>query len=71
MQAIVIAGVVLAVGGLVGVLWCLASAAKIRRGEVDEATAKAMLNRMVAVNMASIGAAFFGFALLVAGLILS
>lgn len=64
-------GAVLSVLGLVGVLWCVRKAAWLRKAELDEATARVELQRLIFAHMFAIGFAFLGLGLLVSGLLLS
>ena len=64
-------GAVLSVLGLVGVLWCIRKAAWLRKAKLDDATAKAEIQRLVFAHMFAIGFAFLGLGLLVSGLLLS
>ena len=64
-------GAVLSVIGLIGVLWCLRKAAWLRKAELDDATARTEIQRMIFVHMFAIGFAFLGLGLLVTGTFLS
>lgn len=70
MFAIVVIGVLLALAGLSGILWCIRRAAMLRRGDVPDADVRGELGRLVFAHSASIGAAFLGLGLLVVGLLL-
>ena len=71
MTAMIWIGAILSVVGLIGVLWCLRKAAWLRKAELDDATARAELQRMIFVHMFAIGFAFLGLGLLVTGILLS
>ena len=71
MQVMIAIGAILAVGGLLGVLWCIRKAAWLRRADVEDTTIRNELNRLIFVHMAAVGAAFLGLGLLVTGLLLS
>ena len=64
-------GAILSVLGLIGVLWCIRKAAWLRKAELDEATARGELQRLIFGHMLAIGFAFLGLGLLVSGLLLS
>lgn len=70
MVVLVATGLVLALAGLAGVLWCIRSALRLRRAELSDDAAKAELGRLVFAHTAAIGAAFVGLALLTVGLLL-
>lgn len=61
----------MAVAGLIGVLWCIRKAAWLRKAELADDDIRAHLNTLIFANMASIGAAFLGLGLLIAGILLS
>lgn len=62
-------GVLLAILGLAGLGLCIAKAAKLRKS-TDKDAVRAGLNGLVALNMASVGLASLGLALVVVGLLL-
>ena len=64
-------GAVLAVLGLLGVLWCLRKAAWLRKAELEETAVRTELQKLIFAHMAAIGAAFLGMGLLVTGILLS
>ncbi len=61
-------GIFLTISGLVGLGVCIRKALAIKRAGEDEGS-RAALNNLVAMNMASVGTAFFGLALVVLGLL--
>ena len=61
-------GLLLAALGLIGLGACIRRALAVRRGEADGSSAA--MHRLVALNMASVGVAFLGLALVTVGLIL-
>lgn len=71
MKALIWIGAVLAVLGLIGVLWCVKKAAWLRKAELEEAQTKIEIQRLVMVHMVAIGGAFLGMGLLVSGILLS
>ena len=71
MGVMIAIGAVLAVLGLIGVLWCIRKAAWMKNAELDAEQARAEINRLIFAHMAAIGAAFLGMGLLVTGLLLS
>ena len=71
MQAMIWLGAILAVLGLIGVLWCVKKAAWLRKAELEEAQIRTEVQRLIFAHMASIGGAFLGLGLLVTGILLS
>ena len=71
MTVVIWIGAILAVLGLVGVLWCIRKAAWLKRAELDDDAARTEINRLIFGHMAAIGTAFLGLGLLVMGLLLS
>ena len=63
-------GLVLALAGLAGVLWCIRGAARLKRARLADDAVRAELNRLVFAHTAAIGAAFVGLGLLTVGLLL-
>lgn len=70
MQILIYLGVILAAGGLGGVVWCILTAMKLKKSGQSMEQARPLLNRMAAVNMASVAFAFLGLAITATGLIL-
>ena len=56
--------------GLAGLGWCIRLARRVKGGEAKEAELQAVFARLSAVNMASMGGATLGLALVLFGLIL-
>lgn len=70
MTALLWAGAALAAVGIAGLSWCIRRAAALRRSSVDADETRAVLHRLVAVNMGAVACAFLGLALMVAGALL-
>ena len=71
MAVLVVIGIVLALAGLAGVLWCIRKAARLRRAELsDDDAVRAELGRLVFAHTAAISTAFLGLGLLSVGLLL-
>jgi hypothetical protein len=70
MQNLAFLGVVMTLGGLAGLGWCIVQGMRIRRAGLPPAEVHARLHRLVAVNLGSVGLAALGLALLCAGLLL-
>lgn len=62
-------GILLTLAGLGGLVWCILTARKIQKGEIPEERAHAVLSRLSAINMASLGGAALGLALLLLALL--
>ena len=71
MVLMIYAGIALALIGLVGIIFCVREAARLKQlAQEDPEAVRARLHGLVAVNMGAVGIAFMGLALLVVGLIL-
>lgn len=70
MNAFLWAGIALTLAGVAGLGWCIRRAAWIRRAEIANAEATAELRKLVAANVAAVGVAFIGLAVVVVGLVL-
>ena len=67
---LVAVGAAMAAAGLAGLVWCIRLARRVKAGAVPEAELQAAFARLSAVNMASMGGATLGLALILFGLIL-
>ncbi len=63
-------GVAIAVLGLLGLVWCINLARRVKNGQVPEDQLQSALIKISAVNMASMGGAFIGLAILLVGLMM-
>lgn len=63
-------GLVFIVLGMAGLVYCIALARRIRGMDPEEVDMKPYFYRISAVNMAAMGGAFLGLAVLLVGLIL-
>lgn len=70
MSALIWGGAAVALGGVAVLAWCIREAMAIRRADLAEDEARRRLNRLVAYNMAAVGTAFLGLALMLAGVLL-
>lgn len=64
-------GVALTLIGLVGILWFIDRARRLKRSQADDKAIQAELRSLVFLNVAAFGLAFFGLAVTVVGLILA
>lgn len=67
---LIYAGVAIAILGMFGLVWCINLARRVKGGQVPEDKLQAAFIKISAVNMASMGGAFIGLAMLLVGLIL-
>ncbi len=66
-QLALYAGIFLTVLGLIGLGACIRKAMAVKRGDADGSSAA--MHKLVALNMAAVGTAFLGLALVTVGLI--
>ena len=70
MTILIIAGAILVAAGLFGLGFCIRTGYGIKREKPDPDEVRARLNRLLAINLGSVGLAALGLAMLVAGLML-
>lgn len=70
MTILIVLGAVLVAAGLFGLGFCIWKGFAVRRARPAPETARAIFNRLLAVNLASVGLAGLGLAMLVIGLTL-
>ena len=70
MISIVVAGAVLVLAGLGGLAYCIRRGYAIRGAGLPAEEIRASLQRLIAINLASVGTAALGLALVVVGLVL-
>ncbi|TKW65355.1 MAG: hypothetical protein DI616_15595 [Paracoccus denitrificans] len=63
-------GAALTLLGLIGIIWCIWSVWSARRQGLDEAQFRARMQRIMAVNMAALGASVIGLMAVVIGIML-
>lgn len=68
MAALIWGGAVVALLGVAGLAWCVRLSLKAKTA--DEATARALMAKVVVYNLASMGVAVLGLLCVVAGLVL-
>ncbi len=71
MSAIFYLGVVVTLIGLVGILWFIRRARRLKQADLNPDATQAEFRALVVLNMASVGLAFLGLAITVVGLILA
>ena len=67
MSALLWIGAGLAALGIAGLGWCIARAARLRRSEASPEETRAVLQGLVALNLASVALGGLGLALMIAG----
>lgn len=65
-----ILGLILTVAGLGGLGYCIVQGLRIRGGVLPPEKVHSHLHKLVAINLASVGTAALGLAMLVAGILL-
>ena len=63
-------GTVLTAAGLAALVWCIVTAARAKARSSDDAQMRAVMRKVVAVNMAALAASVFGLMFVVLGIIL-
>jgi len=63
-------GLAFVAAGLCGLFWCIRTARRAQAGGLSDEEMRHVLTKLSAVNMASMGGATFGLAMVLAGLIL-
>ncbi|MDP2086894.1 MAG: hypothetical protein Q8K20_17000 [Gemmobacter sp.] len=71
MAMLIWAGAAMTVVGLAGIVWCIVTVTRARKAGLDESTMKAVLQKVVAVNLGAFGLSALGLGAVVAGLILA
>lgn len=69
MGGLVVAGAVLTLAGVAGLVWCVLTAMKARRAGLEGEAMAAVLKRVVVVNMAALALSGLGLMAVVFGLI--
>ena len=71
MEFLIYVGTALALGGLAGLGYCIRKAMALKRQAKDGADVKKQLQGLVAINMAALGGAAIGLAMIVTGIVLT
>ncbi len=69
-EIVIWGGAALTLLGLIGIVWCIWTVWMARRSGLDEAQFRARMQRIVAVNMAALGASVIGLMAVVIGIML-
>lgn len=70
MATLIWPGALVALLGLIGLLYCVVSVARAKRQGLDEAAMKAHLQRVVAINMGALFISAVGLMMVVIGVLL-
>ncbi|MGG7567376.1 hypothetical protein ACQ5SO_14590 [Rhodovulum sp. DZ06] len=71
MIILVYIGVVIAVAGLGGIIWCILEGLAVKKSGLSLGEAQPRLRKMATVNLASVCLAFLGMGVAAAGMILA
>lgn len=71
MEALVWIGAALTLIGLAMLLWCIVAVVRAKRADLDEATLKARLQKVVAMNLAALGVSGIGLMIVIVGIFLA
>lgn len=63
-------GAALTLAGVAALIWCIATVARARSAGLDDAALRERMRRVVAVNMAALGASMIGLMAVIAGIML-
>jgi len=70
MDGLIWAGAVVSVVGVAGLVWCIVSASRARRENLEDAAMKARLQKLVALNMGALALSAIGLMMVVIGILL-
>ena len=70
MEILIWIGAALTLLGIAGLGWCIVMALNARRAGLDEAAMRTAMQRVVALNMGSLGLSALGLMMVVAGILL-
>lgn len=69
-DALIWGGSVLTVAGLAALIWCIVTAARAKSRKLGDDEMRIIMRKVVAVNMAALGASVFGLMFVILGIIL-
>jgi len=70
MGSLIWIGAAMTLAGLAGIIWCIVTVMRARRAGMEDSALKAVLQRVVAVNLGAFGLSALGLGLVAAGLFL-
>ncbi|MDB6177069.1 hypothetical protein PAF17_06060 [Paracoccus sp. Z330] len=63
-------GAALTIAGLAALIWCIVTVARARRAGVEDEQLRVRMRKVLAVNMAALGASTIGLMMVVLGIVL-
>ncbi|ETA53838.1 hypothetical protein [Ponticoccus alexandrii] len=70
MDWLVWVGAALSLAGLLGLIWCIVTVWKARRSAADDEALRAIVRRVVPLNMAALGLSVLGLMMVILGIFL-
>lgn len=70
MKLLILAGALVSLGGVGGLIWCIILALRARKAGLDDVAMRARLQYVVTLNMVALGVSALGLMLVVAGILL-
>ena len=70
MELLILAGALLSLGGIGGLIWCIILALRARKAGLEDEAMRASLQQIVTLNMIALGVSALGLMLVVAGILL-
>ncbi len=70
MQILIVAGAIISLAGVGGLIYCVLRAWRARRSGLPDEAMRAELQRIVLINMAALGVSALGLMLVVLGILL-
>lgn len=70
MKLLILAGALLSLSGVGGLIWCIILALRARKAGLDDDAMRARLQYVVTLNMIALGVSALGLMLVVAGILL-
>lgn len=70
MEWLIALGALLTLAGLGGIVWCIVHVRRARAAGIDDAALRAVLQRVVVINLAALGTSALGLAAVAAGMML-
>lgn len=70
MKLLILAGALLSLSGVGGLIWCIILALRARKAGLEDDAMRARLQHIVTLNMIALGVSALGLMLVVAGILL-
>ena len=71
MDILIWSGAAVALAGVVTLVWCIILAMRARKSGLDDAAQRAVLQKVVVLNMGALGISALGLMMVVAGILFS